>query len=112
MFFLIENLKNTELQASTCDNHCLIIDSAYILTALRSFIKDKNNTINKNDKIVTMTERVNYKYITISRLLTPEDVIMFWKRFREIFPVQKIRLWNALEKGLVQYLEVCRIILI
>lgn len=45
---------------------------------------------------------------TVSRLLSPNDVQQFWKRFENIFTPEKEKVWQSLEYGLSQYLKVLK----
>lgn len=44
--------------------------------------------------------------MTISRLLKEEDIVRYWKALSDTMSLHKIRLWNGLEHGLSEYLNV------
>lgn len=40
--------------------------------------------------------------------MTEEDVLMFWKRFREVYSPSKDQVWNAVLRGLQKYLLILK----
>ena len=50
-----------------------------------------------------MSVRLAKQRSTISRLLSKEDVEMYWQRFKEIFPLEEVKVWDALFIGLAKY---------
>lgn len=56
----------------------------------------------------SLSSRLTRVRNTVSRLIDPNDVEIFWKRYREIFTPQKERVWNALEQGLTHYLKILK----
>lgn len=55
-----------------------------------------------------MEDRATKVKSTVSRLLAPNDVQKFWKRFENIFTPEKEKVWQSLEYGLSQYLKVLK----
>lgn len=55
-----------------------------------------------------MEDRSTKVKSTVSRLLSPNDVQQFWKRFENIFTPEKEKVWQSLEYGLTQYLKVLK----
>jgi hypothetical protein len=78
-----------------------------VLKALRDFTKarlqDPNVTRSYGESVES---RLKTTKSTLSRLLTTDDVELFWTRFKEVFTKQDEKLWNAMEGGLTQYLDV------
>lgn len=94
-----------KVPSKPCSNHYLIMESTTLMNVLRLYT---NTYLNKNqvDRIGTMVERLRRNRSTISRVLSNDDVTMFWRRFQEIFHGENLKLWTALEKGIVEYLKV------
>lgn len=44
---------------------------------------------------------------TISRLIEPADIRLFWKSYENCLPHEIESLWNIIENGLNKYLSVC-----
>lgn len=50
-----------------------------------------------------MGVRLAKERCTISRLLTKEDVEGYWQRFKQVFPPEEEKVWDALFVGLTKY---------
>ncbi|CAG2064590.1 unnamed protein product, partial [Timema podura] len=83
-------------------NHPLSIDHAYVLKALKDFAAKFYETRFG----ISLASSLDRKHSTVSRLLTDEDVIMYWSRFLELFDTRHEKLWDGLYLGLKQYQEV------
>ncbi|KAI4482971.1 hypothetical protein M0802_013547 [Mischocyttarus mexicanus] len=84
--------------------HLLKIHASYVTKALKEFV-EKYHFIKREETPVSLKDRLLSKKVTISRSLTIEDVKEFWKRYRDLFPPTKERLWDGLLVGLKQYHE-------
>lgn len=99
------NTVERQTQRKPCPNHYLVMESSTLMNVLRSYTKTYLNA-NQVDHIATMVERLRRNRSTVSRLLSNSDVTKFWRRFQEIFSIENIKLWTALEKGIEVYLSV------
>nr|CAD7399911.1 unnamed protein product [Timema poppensis] len=81
-------------------NHPLSIDHAYVLKALKDFAAKFYETR------ISLASSLDRKHSTVSRLLTDEDVFMYWSRFLELFDTKHEKLWDGLYLGLKKYQEV------
>ncbi|XP_059609888.1 dynein regulatory complex protein 1 homolog [Phlebotomus argentipes] len=104
--------KHTEIstqESHECENsadsvHELVLEMPNVLSVLREFMEEhKDDDITENDPEITSKMR-----LTLSRLLDPAEVRNFWQQFRCAFPEEKERLWQGLEYGLTEYLNVLR----
>lgn len=82
--------------------HTLVTRSIYVMKALRKFIT-KHHIPKHEDAPMSFQDRLTEEKLTISRNLTVEDVTKFWKRYREVFPAKKEKLWDGLLIGLQKY---------
>lgn len=84
-----------------CNNdHEYLVDTDGVLSALfelRSQLRNRNVPL----EVIPGNE-------TMSRLLDPEEVVVYWRQFKELFPKDMEQLWTGLEYGLKQYLVVLR----
>nr|CAD7426699.1 unnamed protein product [Timema monikensis] len=83
-------------------NHPLSIDHAYVLKALKDFAAKFYETRFG----ISLASSLDRKHSTVSRLLTDEDVFMYWSRFLELFDTRHEKLWDGLYLGLKKYQEV------
>lgn len=118
--------ENTELRVSVpelpaprrpitpCQKHTFALEPGCVLTVLREYTQ---HCLTANARIVIggigassastpMADRLACVRRTVSRLITYEDIDLFWGRYREIFPEERHKLWESLEKGLKEYLRV------
>lgn len=101
--------KIEKLEQKTCDKHNLVIRSGIVLSVLKQYTDsclNQNGKLESANKATTMVTRLERVHNTISRLLSPDDIEHFWKRYREIFSNDKEKLWNSLEHGLKVYLKI------
>ncbi|XP_063244247.1 dynein regulatory complex protein 1 [Bacillus rossius redtenbacheri] len=85
------------------ENHTLGIDEIYILRALRGFVEKFNEKVS-SDSVKPML-LLGKKRTTVSRLLTAEDVEVYWNRFLQVFDSKHEELWDGLHIGLLKYRE-------
>lgn len=97
-----------------CQRHTFAIEPGCVLTVLREYVQF---CLTSNARVVIggigassastpMTARLTCVRNTVSRLLTNEDVDVFWGRYKEIFTEERHKLWESLEMGLKEYLRV------
>uniref|UniRef100_A0A336LPQ8 CSON010850 protein n=1 Tax=Culicoides sonorensis TaxID=179676 RepID=A0A336LPQ8_CULSO len=91
------------------NGHTILIDSTDVLEVLKEFVQVH---ISASDELKTTTTTIEDKSpqvkSTVSRLLSPNDVQQFWKRFDNVFSPEKEKVWQSLEYGLSQYLKVLK----
>ncbi|KAK2580856.1 hypothetical protein KPH14_005933 [Odynerus spinipes] len=87
--------------------HLLQIHSAYVTRALKEFV-EKYHFVKRDDIVPCLKDRLSIRKVTVSRSLTVEDIREFWKRYRDLFPPAKERLWDGLLVGLKQYYEILK----
>jgi dynein regulatry complex protein 1 len=98
--------------SSDCDHtHELLVEPTSVLKALRDFTKARSQEQKPNEK--TYGELVDNRLAsaskpTLSRMLSTDDVELYWSRFNEIFTPHNEKLWTAMEHGLTQYLDVLK----
>nr|CAH7761912.1 unnamed protein product [Callosobruchus chinensis] len=56
----------------------------------------------------TTRERLERKRLTISRLMTNEDIKLYWEKFRLIYNEDRVKIWDALLQGLTYYHEILK----
>lgn len=89
-----------------CDKgHLLEIEATFVTRALREFIERYHFVKRKEE---TFQEKLTEKKTVISRNMTIQDITDFWKRYGEIFPAKKERLWDGLLIGLKKYHEILK----
>ncbi|XP_020291637.1 dynein regulatory complex protein 1 isoform X2 [Pseudomyrmex gracilis] len=90
-----------------CDQgHLLEIEATFVTRVLREFVERYHFV--KEETPQTFQEKVTEKKAVVSRNMTIEDVTNFWKRYTEIFPSEKERLWDGLLIGLKKYHEILK----
>lgn len=97
-----------------CQRHTFAIEPGCVLQVLREYMQFclTSNArvviggIGASSEATPMADRLSCVRNTVSRLLTYEDVDMFWGRYKEIFTDERHKLWDSLEKGLKEYLRV------
>jgi len=90
-----------------CDKgHLLEIEAVFVTRALRKFIERCHFVRSK--EMLHLQEKLTEKKTIVSRNMTVEDVISFWKRYSEIFSAKKERLWDGLLIGLKKYYEILK----
>lgn len=102
--------------ATPCERHTLVIETGCVLAVLRSYARACLNAsrtkavggIGGRTEATTMAERLACVRRTVPRLLSADDVELFWRRYREVFTAERHQLWEALENGLQVYLRVLR----
>lgn len=100
-----------------CQKHTFAIEPGCVLTVFREYIQACQNAnariviggIGASSDATPMDNRLACVRNTVSRLLTFEDVELFWTRYREIFTDDRRKLWGSLEKGLKEYLRVLQL---
>ncbi|XP_024890506.1 dynein regulatory complex protein 1 isoform X2 [Temnothorax curvispinosus] len=91
-----------------CDKgHLLEIEATFVTRALREFI-ERYHFVKWKEMPETFQEKLMEKKTVVSRNMTIQDVTDFWKRYSEIFPAQKERLWDGLLIGLKKYHEILK----
>lgn len=91
-----------------CDKgHLLEIEATFVTRALREFI-ERYHFVKSKEAPETFQEKLTEKKTVISRNMTIQDITDFWKRYSEIFPAKKERLWDGLFIGLKKYHEILK----
>lgn len=80
--------------------HPVVIEAAYVIKVMREFINKYNK---QRSQEITIPERLARKSATVSRLLTNEDMQLFWNQFINVFPQERQNLWDGLIHGLQRY---------
>lgn len=89
-----------------CIKHNLVIDAGVVLTVLRKYTEScLNGKMESGNIAMTMAARLQRIRNTISRLISADDITLFWKRYRQIFTSDREKLWASLEHGLKIYLK-------
>ncbi|GAB1866000.1 UPF0407 protein CG10958 [Camponotus japonicus] len=90
-----------------CDKgHLLEIETMFVTKALREFVERYHFVKWKEPR--AFQEKLIEKKTVVSRNMTIQDVTNFWKRYTEIFPAKKERLWDGLLIGLKKYHKVLK----
>ncbi|XP_063916676.1 dynein regulatory complex protein 1 [Zophobas morio] len=113
--FADENAKDVESYSLSGDlrtgtilcqyQHPLMISSVYVLKALKEFLSKYH--IPKAG-MPTMSIRLGFKRSTMSRLILPGDVEVYWEKYLKLFPDDREQLWNSLLEGLKKYHELLK----
>ncbi|KAL6440299.1 hypothetical protein ACFW04_003104 [Cataglyphis niger] len=91
-----------------CDKgHLLQIEATFVTRALREFV-ERYHFVKWQEMPQTFQEKLTDKKTVISRNITIQDITNFWKRYIEIFPSKKERLWDGLLIGLKKYHKVLK----
>lgn len=91
-----------------CDKgHLLEIEATFVTRALREFV-ERYNFVKWQEMPQTFQEKLIDKKTVVSRNITIQDITNFWKRYIEIFPAKKERLWDGLLIGLKKYHKVLK----
>lgn len=91
-----------------CDKgHLLEIETTFVTRAVREFV-ERYHFVKLAETPQTFQEKLIQKKSVVSRSITTEEVTNFWKRYNEIFPAKKERLWDGLLVGLKKYHEVLK----
>lgn len=91
-----------------CDKgHLLEIETTFVTRALREFV-ERYHFVKWKEMPQTFEEKLIEKKTVVSRNITIQDVTNFWKRYSEIFPAKKERLWDGLLIGLKKYHKVLK----
>lgn len=112
---VLDDVAVVQYQTQDCVHHEFVIETGNVLAALREYTTvclnrrlttaiGSNTIIVKTTPATTMYERLSRKRRTISRLLSKDDILTYWARFREIFTGDC--LWSSLENGLKIYLKI------
>lgn len=99
-----------------CERHTLVIETGCVLAVFRSYARACLNANRKTavggiggrTEATTMAARLACVRSTVPRLLSADDVELFWRRYREVFTEERRQLWESLEHGLQEYLRVLR----
>nr|CAI5869383.1 unnamed protein product [Callosobruchus analis] len=86
-------------------NHPLVISSTYVIMALRQFVQGYYKA---GKALPTTRERLERRRLTISRLMTNEDIKLYWEKFRLIYNKDRVKIWDALLEGLTYYHEILK----
>lgn len=93
-------------QRLLCDKgHLLEIETSFVIRALQELL-ERYQFVKEVPQ--TFQEKLIAKKAIVSRNMTIEDVTNFWKRYSEIFPVKKERLWDGVLVGLKKYHEILK----
>ncbi|XP_067625291.1 dynein regulatory complex protein 1 homolog [Eurosta solidaginis] len=96
--------KNAKLEGRpSCQNHYLVIEPVFVLTALNEFTK---NQMQKQIDYKAILEENQLKCNTIP--FSDDEIKEFWSKFKDYFPKEKRKLWTTLEHGLNHYVEVLK----
>lgn len=91
-----------------CDKgHLLEIETTFVTRALREFV-ERYHFVKSKEMPLTFQEKLTEKKTVVSRNMTIQDITNFWKRYSEIFPAKKERLWDGLLIGLKKYHKVLK----
>lgn len=103
----IEFNQTTAQSAGECD-HRFALDRSTVLMHLDNFLSEMQQQRGK--KIPVPSNRQSNaaieKNTTISRLIDPPDIRLFWKTYENFLPQETESLWNIIENGLNKYLLV------
>lgn len=105
-----------ERPPTPCERHTLVIETGCVLAVFRSYARACLNANRKTavggvggrTEATTMAARLACVRSTVPRLLSADDVELFWRRYREVFTEERRQLWESLEAGLQEYLRVLR----
>lgn len=97
-----------------CDRHTLAIQTGCVLKVFRQYARACLNAntkavvggIGERTQATSMAARLVCERSTVSRMIDGDDVQLFWQRYRDVFTVERQRLWESLESGLKEYLRV------
>lgn len=97
-----------------CLKHSFAIEPGCVLTVFREYMqacltanaRTVIGGIGASSDATPMASRLSCVRNTVSRLLSFEDVELFWTRYKEIFTDEQHKMWESLEKGLKEYLRV------
>ncbi|KAL6267785.1 hypothetical protein P5V15_000856 [Pogonomyrmex californicus] len=91
-----------------CDKgHLLEIEATFVTKTLREFV-ERYHFVKCEEMPKSFQEKLTEKKTVVSRSMATQDVTDFWKRYTEIFPAKKERLWDGLLIGLKKYLEILK----
>ncbi|KAM0731882.1 Dynein regulatory complex protein 1-like protein [Formica fusca] len=91
-----------------CDKgHLLEIEATFVTRSLREFV-ERYHFVKWQEMPQTFQEKLTAKKTVVSRNMTIQDITNFWKRYSEIFPAKKERLWDGLLIGLKKYHKVLK----
>ncbi|XP_056630501.1 dynein regulatory complex protein 1 homolog [Diorhabda sublineata] len=86
-------------------HHPLVISTIYVLTALRQFVEAYYADI---VVVPTTGERLRKQRLTVSRLLEDSEIEDYWQRVRLMYDESRLKVWDALLRGLKYYHEVLK----
>ncbi|CAD7088159.1 unnamed protein product, partial [Hermetia illucens] len=97
-------------EETTCVNHYLVIEPAFVLTALREFAEKHlcQIALPGITKSKTSGSERSSRRRNLNRNISRTDIETFWHQFNNIFPQSKLKLWQNLEHGLNHYLKVLK----
>lgn len=101
----VKKIKTTSEKTNCRFNHPLVISSVYVLNALRDFV----SVYYKQSKgLPTTRDRLEKKRATISRMLSDNDIISYWERYRNVYGEERVRVWDGLLEGLKYYHQILK----
>lgn len=100
--------------SDVCQQHTFAVDTGIVFRALRDYMQA---CMNGNARVVIggigagrdatpMADRLSCVRKTVSRLLSADDVDVFWRRYREVLTDDRRKLWETLEKSQKEHLRV------
>lgn len=99
---------NSELtESAVACEHRFVLERNTVLTHLENFLSDMQQR--RGDKMSALPHRGTNALgtnTTISRLIDPADIQLFWKSYETFLPHETESLWNIIENGLNKYLLV------
>nr|XP_022912087.1 dynein regulatory complex protein 1 homolog [Onthophagus taurus] len=86
-------------------NHPLQVSPAYVIRALREFLAAyfNDNSSLEGAGVVHID-----RHETLSRLLSDDDIKLFWMKYKTFFNVGRMRMWHGLFIGLQKYYEMLK----
>lgn len=102
--------QTTDSEASESTNACqhrFALERSTVLMHLENFLSEMRQQ--RTNKVPVEQNRGSNpigKHTTISRLIDPADIQMFWKSYENFLSSETESLWNIIENGLHKYLVV------
>ncbi|KAL1122141.1 hypothetical protein AAG570_003546 [Ranatra chinensis] len=106
---VIAKTGDTELIFSVCTepDHRPSIHPIYVLKALREFMEDfyAEKTEAEDE---SLEKKMSKRRLTVSRVISDEDVEGFWAKYRSIMTEKREQVWDSLLNGLKTYFSVLK----
>lgn len=99
--------KSERTESAAACEHRFALERNTVLTHLENFLSEMQQR--RGDKMSAPPHRGTNALgtnATISRLIDPADIHLFWKSYETFLPHETESLWNIIENGLNKYLLV------